>query len=78
MGEMADMVLSGTMCQGCGAFLSDGADGPGYPGWCSGCVPAFRISQPKAKRPRTIPCPGCKRKFNSADAMKWHRKAKEH
>lgn len=40
--------------------------------------PAIRTIAVRPKRPRTVPCPVCKRKFNSADAMKWHRKAKEH
>lgn len=33
---------------------------------------------PGKKRPRTVPCPGCNRKFPSHGAMMWHRKAKEH
>lgn len=108
MGEIADMMLDGTMCQGCGVFLCDGEDGPGFPGWCSGCKPAggrpkvrknkfpkstaligeaiegalLECFQPRpparTKRPRTIPCPGCNRMFNTPDALDWHRKAKEH
>lgn len=39
MGEIADMMLDGTMCQGCGEWLNDGEDGPGYPGYCAGCKP---------------------------------------
>lgn len=38
MGEIADMMLDGTTCQGCGEFLRDGSDGPGYPGYCAGCA----------------------------------------
>jgi hypothetical protein len=82
MGEIADLMLDGTMCQGCGVFLCDGEDGPGFPGWCSGCMPAGE--RPKVrnrnrnKRPRTIACPGCNRMFNTPDALDWHRKAKEH
>lgn len=45
MGDIADMMLDGTMCQGCGEFLCDGEDGPGYPGYCSSCQP--RQSKPK-------------------------------
>lgn len=32
----------------------------------------------KPKRPRTIPCPTCGKKFNSPDARDWHRKDKAH
>ncbi len=38
MGEIADMMLDGTMCSGCGEWLHDGEDGPGYPGYCSSCA----------------------------------------
>lgn len=37
MGEIADMMLDGTLCQCCGEFL-DG-DSPGYPRYCSSCRP---------------------------------------
>lgn len=47
MGDIADMMLDGTMCQGCGEWLCDGADGPGYPGYCSSCQP--RREKPKKK-----------------------------
>lgn len=33
MGEIAEMMLDGTMCEGCGEFL-DG-ESPGYPRYCS-------------------------------------------
>jgi hypothetical protein len=79
MGEIADLMLSGAMCQGCGVFLHDGEDGPGYPGWCSGCAPAEERPQVrKNKRKRTIPCPGCNKMFNSTDGLAWHRQAREH
>jgi hypothetical protein len=57
MGEIADMMLDGTMCQGCGVWLHDGADGPGYPGWCSSCKPsgAAKGSAPAEK----TNCPTC-------------------
>jgi len=35
MGEIADMMLDGTLCEGCGEFLNN--DGPGYPCYCSEC-----------------------------------------
>lgn len=56
MGEIADMMLDGTMCQGCGVWLHGGKDGPGYPGFCRDCEPAntkVTPSQPK------VSCPTC-------------------
>lgn len=35
MGDIADMMLDGTCCQGCGELLSD--DAPGHPRTCPGC-----------------------------------------
>ena len=34
MGEIADMMLDGTLCQGCGGYI--GSDN-GFPTWCSDC-----------------------------------------
>jgi len=60
MGEIADMMLDGTMCQGCGVFLNDGQDGPGYPGWCADCQPNDNSPTvaPEGGRPK-IKCPTC-------------------
>ena len=35
MGEIADMMLDGTLCQGCGVYLEDG--GAGFPMYCAAC-----------------------------------------
>lgn len=32
MGEIADMMLDGTLCEGCGAFIGEG---DGFPQYCS-------------------------------------------
>lgn len=37
MGEIADMMLDGTLCEGCGELM-DGSE-PGHPRRCSGCAP---------------------------------------
>lgn len=34
MGEIADMMLDGTLCEGCGEYLENGAD-MGIPDYCS-------------------------------------------
>lgn len=40
MGEMAEAMLEGSCCEGCGEFFDDvieGAEPPGYPRRCEGC-----------------------------------------
>ena len=40
MGETTEMILDGTMCQVCGAWMEDVCDGfvaPGYPRTCEDC-----------------------------------------
>lgn len=32
MGEIAEMMLDGTLCEGCGEYIGDGS---GFPGYCS-------------------------------------------
>jgi len=34
MGDIADMMLEGCMCQSCGEYLGDG---DGYPVFCANC-----------------------------------------
>lgn len=37
MGEIADMMLDGTMCQVCGQWINEGEDGDGFPVTCEDC-----------------------------------------
>ena len=39
MGEIAEMMLEGVLCAGCGEWL--GGDGDGFPEYCAGCQPDF-------------------------------------
>lgn len=41
MGEIADMMLDGTMCACCGEWLNGGEDGDGFPEYCDSCAPDF-------------------------------------
>lgn len=54
MGEIADMMLDGTLCQCCGTFLDDAPSG--YPDTCIGCggddVPDDRAEAPRPRRRR--------------------------
>lgn len=81
MGEIADMMLDGTMCAGCGEWLHEGEDGDGFPGYCSGCAPDYDESPTPArtssrKPSKTVPCPHCKRKVHDAFALTQHIAAK--
>lgn len=72
MGEMAEYMLNGDDCQGCGEYLGKG---PGFPRWCRSCRPAPqrpRIESILAK----VPCPVCARKFTSQKAMVDHLKGR--
>lgn len=41
MGEYAEMMLEGIVCEGCGEFMGGGS--PGYPRRCRGCGPAITL-----------------------------------
>lgn len=77
MGEIADMMLDGTMCQVCGEYLF--TDPPaGYPITCDGCK--SRGDDPNdfvavnVKDPKTVECPEplCERKFRNRQAAAQH------
>lgn len=63
MGEIADLMINGDICEGCGVEL--GGEGDGYPRRCSGCAREYKsepvVEQPK-KGGRPMPkvrCPLC-------------------
>ena len=62
MGEMADMMIDGTLCHTCGVYLDTGPGG-GFPRFCHVC-------QPKE------PCPVCSRSFRGARGVADHVSAK--
>lgn len=47
MGEIAEMMLDGTLCQGCGVFLSE--QPAGHPCCCVECAPDFDESESPKK-----------------------------
>jgi hypothetical protein len=75
MGGYADMMLEGYACEACGEVFHDDA-AAGFPRYCDGCEP--EDLRPNPARARSIPCPGCARKFHSAFALAQHRTAKVH
>lgn len=60
MGEIADMMLDGTLCAGCGEYM--GGAGDGFPRYCSGCG-GMAFSAPSQKQKAN--CPTCGRKVKA-------------
>lgn len=77
MGDIADMMLDGQMCQWCGDILGDG---DGYPVVCRGCQKENNVDQygdeitksKKSPGPK-IKCPVCQKKVKFA-GLAMHRK----
>ena len=74
MGQFAEMMLDGTICQGCGEWLHDGEDGPGIPGFCFSCQPDAHLNAGTFDR-KPFHCPDCKRRFRKEVGLKDHRRA---
>lgn len=73
MGEIAEMMLEGDLCEGCGEYLGDG---DGFPRRCEGCernVEPYRQHGPKT---RNVGCPNCNKKFATHEAYLDHYRAK--
>jgi hypothetical protein len=65
MGDIADMILDGDMCQGCGKILS----GLGYPTFCRSCQQEENINaqgEKKAQKSEKINCPICNKRVKKA------------
>ncbi len=61
MGEIAEMMLEGAMCEQCGEFIDDGEE-CGYPRLCAGCSDEQQESDPVPwpNTPlRKVACPKC-------------------
>lgn len=75
MGEIAEMMLDGTMCEGCGEIMTLG-EPPGYPVRCAACREEPDDSEPvNYQPPRTVLCrehPSCERRFRTQEAATQH------
>jgi len=64
MGEIAEMMLDGTLCEGCG--VANRKAGLGFPWRCGACVP----DRPRREAPRQqstkVACPTCGRRVKRA------------
>ena len=85
MGDIADMMLEGMLCQGCGEFLGDG---DGYPVFCSSCGGDADVvdHQPRKSKkhtpnpdaPKVWGCTGCKKMFRKKNDAQAHCYATKH
>lgn len=80
MGDSAEMILEGIMCEGCGEFL-DG-DGPGFPRRCHACGGSDDTDPLGFERPRRAPRENkphactCGSRFRETAHMDQHRRDK--
>ena len=55
MGEYAELILDGTLCQVCGEYLGES----GFPQSCPGCQRADKIARARQHQPERVKCPTC-------------------
>lgn len=61
MGDIADMMIGGAMCQSCGEYLGEG---DGYPTFCASCAreQGIDLNDPYTEKPVKLACPECGRR----------------
>lgn len=57
MGEIADWMLEGGLCQGCGVYLGEG---DGYPTFCRDCARDQPAREPQFSQPKNVAKVACK------------------
>lgn len=70
MGEIADMMLEGVLCEGCGEYMGGGGIGPRR---CIACRPAKMRAVESQAQPHKCKCG---KRFKYASALKQHRRDK--
>ena len=60
MGDIADMMLDGVLCEGCGEYMGEGF---GVPQRCDGCAMPYAVKPTAANK---IPCFVCGKKIKVA------------
>lgn len=77
MGEIADMMLEGILCEGCGEYLGEGL---GFPTRCAGCSEDYpdaeRVVSVTVDTGKPARCPDCDRRFKNGNALGMHWDAK--
>jgi hypothetical protein len=68
MGEIADMMLDGILCEGCGVYMGDEV---GFPRLCNSCKSDER-NTPKQVGPLKVKCPKCGKQCRGKRGLKAH------
>lgn len=76
MGEIAEMMLDGTLCEMCGVAFDPDHVAPGYPVYCSRQCASDRgaewIAPRRSRQTKRLQCQLCKRMFASRSARRQH------
>lgn len=77
MGEIAELVLDGLMCEGCGEWMGDDFLA-GHPRRCAACEPEYRASflSNEKRAAKTIKCTDCGKWFATEKAREQHHRTK--
>lgn len=66
MGDVADAMLDGTLCEGCGVFMGDDV---GYPRKCDDCARVERADERRRSQPEFAICPICHKRVKTAGLL---------
>jgi hypothetical protein len=72
VGEIADLMIDGEICQVCGEELGEAV---GYPRTCGGCQLQDRYEAQQAEGQKKVACPTCGRKFKAVGLPQHQRDA---
>lgn len=78
MGEIAEAMLDGVLCEGCGAYLGEGA---GHPRRCGECTfKAFNVQHgfDRERIRRPFRCNQCGKRFSRQGSLVQHKAATGH
>jgi len=64
MGEIADAMINGELCEQCGVYLGPGE---GYPRLCDSCAQDAQVDAiTRERKARKVICPKCKKRVKEA------------
>lgn len=64
MGEIAEMMVNGLLCQSCGVLMDDHEE-PGYPRSCAACQHEDRVAHSLANPSEKVKCPKCSKRVKA-------------
>jgi hypothetical protein len=63
MGDIADMMLDGTLCEGCGEYLGEG---DGFPQYCASCRAGNAFDNAPKTKACKVSCKECGKRVKEA------------